>query len=276
MAMPSRAKGIMALGMGRFLTLAGLYLGSSVAVVSEAAPRRGQAPDLNSIERILTDATERADLLELEYGVRGGLLGVMEAQERFDEGLSDFMISEGSDVIDNYEPAAMNFFAVYDSRALVGTGQHSESLYYLAESLYRLDNHDLALLYFETLAADERSFFLDKAVGRQLEIYARKKDLAQFQKVYNAYVRSQKVPSTDELEYKLGKSFYFMQQRDLAKRAFQKIASDDSNIGEHVCDRAERLQDLENPYLAKACYFMGVMRRILSTRLLDKILIKNR
>ena len=196
----------MAFGMGRFVTLAGLYLGSSFVMVAEAAPRRGQVPDLNAIERVLNDAAERADVLELEYGVRGGLLGVMEAQERFDEGLSDFMMSEGSDVIDNYEPAAMNFFAVYDSRALVGTGQHSESLYYLAESLYRLHNHDLALLYYETLAADESSFFLDKAVGRSWR-FMRATRTSSVSKVYNAYVPFQKVRLRMNLNTSLAKAF---------------------------------------------------------------------
>ena len=58
-----------------------------------------------------------------------------------------------------------------------------------------------------------------------------------------------------------------MQQRDLAKRAFQKIASDSANSSEHVCARAERLKDQENPYLAKACYFMGVMSTFLESDL---------
>jgi TolA-binding protein len=244
------------MGKRRIAEIAGISLGLSLAHDVGAAGRRSQETTLTRIEILLEDAKNRTDALDLEYRNRGGLLGGEEAKERYEEGVYLFWLG-------SYEPAAMNFYALVESKALGHAGKHQDAEWYLAESLYELQNYRIANDFYTAISDQGPShLFFEDAVRKQLDIHAVLGDQDSFKNVYDRYIKTLRVEQTDSLAYTLGKSFYRRGDIQQAKLAFMQIGIQPGERDQGVCVRAAAVSSLENEYLGKACYFMGVMNSL--------------
>jgi len=186
---------------------------------------RSVANKLVKAERVLVSAERRAEKGSMEYTQRRGLLGALEAEQRYEDAVYRFMIED-------YEKAALNFHTLVESSALTSVEYSQDADWYLAESLFELRNYVSAVAAYERILDEGPShLFFDDAVRRQLEIFGIIHDNDKFYEVYKAYILSGRVTATDEVKYTVAKSFYRQAEIVRAKSMFAEMGPESSMFG---------------------------------------------
>ena len=99
--------------------------------------------------------------------------------------------------------------------------------WYLAECLMEDGNRVTAVeAYQRVIDFGQAHPFFNDAVRRQLEAYGYLKDSDGFYGVYNRYIVTSVVPTTDEVRYSMGKSFYHQGDWTRAKSLFAEVSGD--------------------------------------------------
>jgi tetratricopeptide (TPR) repeat protein len=197
---------------------------------------RAHSDELNRIDNELIEIEGRMDRLSLDFTQRRGLIGAAEARQRYEDAVYSYLIGE-------YETAAITFFALVESEALITEELDLDSEWYLAECLFEMNNYVTAIDAYEHIVDTGAShpFFVD-AVRRQLEVYGLTQDSENFQDLYRRYILSGLVSPTDQIKYTVAKSFYRQGPRSYAraKGLFSELLPD-------------------SLYFSRARYFMGTI-----------------
>jgi tetratricopeptide (TPR) repeat protein len=188
-------------------------MGGSVA---EAA-RPGLAGRLDGITLSSGMVGKRLARLEKEYGHRRGLIGAQAAEARFRDAVFAYLIED-------YDRAATVFYTLVEADALVEPALAEDAEWFLAECLFEEGNYVTSVQAYDRIIRKGRAhpFFYD-AVRRQLEAHGRLKDSKAFYAVYNRFIVTQIVPTTDAVKYSVGKSFYHQGDNARAKALFAEI-----------------------------------------------------
>lgn len=206
----------------------------SVVLPSAWALDRATNERLSDLEAETVQLRDQVEGIRQNYTERVGLIGVAEAQERYQKAVYHYLIGEP-------EPAALSFHILVQSRAL-GTGSLSrDSDWYLGETLFEMGNTRTAAEAYERIVTQGsvHPFFSD-AVRRTMESFAVLGDTASFQSYYNNYIVTGKVPSTDLITYSLARSFYIQGQSPRAVDMFNSLPPN-------------------SEYYSRARYFLGVI-----------------
>gem|GEM_PF-1053518 len=202
----------------RSLTLVGLCLGATGTAFASGVGLR-----LESVDRGVAVVESRLASLEREYSHRRGLIGAHAADVRFENAVYDFLVGD-------YSNACTSFYTLVESEALVDAAMARDAEWYLAECLMEDGNRVTAVeAYQRVIDFGQAHPFFNDAVRRQLEAYGFLKDSDGFYGVYNRYIVTSVVPTTDEVRYSMGKSFYHQGDWTRAKSLFAEV-SGDSNM----------------------------------------------
>jgi len=178
---------------------------------------------LESVDRGVAVVESRLASLEREYSHRRGLIGAHAADVRFENAVYDFLVGD-------YSNACTSFYTLVESEALVDAAMARDAEWYLAECLMEDGNRVTAVeAYQRVIDFGQAHPFFNDAVRRQLEAYGFLKDSDGFYGVYNRYIVTSVVPTTDEVRYSMGKSFYHQGDWTRAKSLFAEV-SGDSNM----------------------------------------------
>jgi TolA-binding protein len=213
----------------RSVTLVLAILGSAPASAASAVGLRMEAVSRSAdmIERKLAS-------LEREYGHRRGLIGAEAAESRFEDAVFAFLVED-------YERAATVFYTLVEAEALVQPDLARDAEWYLAECLIEDGNMGTAVEAYQRIIDQGAGHpFFNDAVRRQLEAYGFLKDTPGFYRVYNRYIVTSIVPTTDEVRYSMAKSFYHQGDWTRAKALFAEIVP-------------------ANPMYTRARYFLGAI-----------------
>ena len=175
---------------------------------------------LESVDRGVAVVESRLAALEREYSHRRGLIGAHAADVRFENAVYDFLVGD-------YGRACTSFYTLVESEALVDAAVARDAEWYLAECLMEDGNRVTAVeAYQRVIDFGQAHPFFDDAVRRQLEAYGYLKDSDGFYGVYNRYIVTSVVPTTDEVRYSMGKSFYHQGDWTRAKSLFAEVSGD--------------------------------------------------
>jgi tetratricopeptide (TPR) repeat protein len=172
--------------------------------------------------------------LEREYSHRRGLIGAHAAEGRFEEGVFSYLIQD-------FERAAVTFYTLVEAEALVDPSLARDAEWYLAECLMEDGNFTTAVeAYQRIIAFGQAHPFFNDSVRRQLEAYGYLEDPEGFYDVYNRFIVTAIVPTTDKVKYSMGKSFYHQGDWTRAKSLFAEVSG-------------------ESPMFTRARYFLGAI-----------------
>ena len=189
---------------------------------------------MDSVARSVGLIEARIAGLEREYGHRRGLIGAHAAEIRFEDGVFAYLVED-------YNRAATIFFTLVEAEALVEDSFARDAEWYLAECLLEDSNYMSAVDAYQRIIAQGQSHpFFSDAVRRQLEAYGYLRDSAGFYRVYNRYIVTSIVPTTDEVQYSMAKSFYHQGDWTRAKSLFAEVSAD-------------------SPMYTRARYFLGAI-----------------
>jgi tetratricopeptide (TPR) repeat protein len=184
--------------------------------LSVAAPS-GFDTRIESVERNAKMVENRLSRLEREYGHRRGLIGAEEAESRYEDAVFAYLVED-------YERAATIFFTLVEAEALVRPNLARDAEWYLGECLFEEGNYLTSVEAYERIIEAGRSHpFFNDAVRRQLEAFGRLKDTGRFYQVYNRFIVTGIVPTTDAVKYSIAKSFYHQGDAARAKGLFSEI-----------------------------------------------------
>lgn len=157
--------------------------------------------------------------LSADFTRQRGLIGPEEAKRRFSDAVYAFMVGQ-------YDSSAQQFFALVESKALSDPALLRESEWYLAESLYELENLVIAAQGYQVIVEQGVSHpFFPDAVRRLIEIYSVQNDTDRFNEVYRRYVASGTVAASDLVKYTVAKSFWRQGQNAKAKSLLSELAA---------------------------------------------------
>lgn len=216
---------------GRLLP-ATLLLALSVGSPAAWAAERGVG--VKELEAETQDLQKQAEDIRRNFTERSGLIGVTEARERYEDALYLYLVKD-------YESAATSFYILVQSRALGNMDLARDSEWYLAECLFELGNYRTAEEAYRSIAekGQQHAYFPD-AIRRLLEVYALLGDVERFDRYYNDFIVSGKVPATELINYTLAKSFYRRGEFNRSKSMFDSLPP-------------------SSPYYGRARYFLGVL-----------------
>lgn len=210
-----------------------IFLALLLSGPAVAADRPG-AGRLDEIEGQAQGLIKDSDRLRRNFTERSGLIGVAEARERYEDALYLFLLKD-------YESAATSFYILVQSRSLGNMDLARDSEWYLAECLFELGNYRTAEEAYRSIAekGTQHPYFSD-AVRRLLEVYGILGDVERFDRYYNDFIISGKVPATELINYTLAKSFYRRSEFNRAKSMFDGLPA-------------------TSPYYGRSRYFLGVL-----------------
>lgn len=200
---------------GLQVVLACLCFGAGQAVAAS-----GTALRLESVSRSAELVEAKLESLEREYSHRRGLIGAHTAEGRFEDGVFAYLVED-------YEKAAVTFYTLVESDALTDPALARDAEWYLAECLLEFRNTRAAVEAYQRIIdfGQAHPFFSD-AVRRQLEAYGYLKDSEGFYGVYNRYIVTAIVPTTDKVKYSMAKSFYHQGDWTRAKALFAEVSGE--------------------------------------------------
>ena len=203
------------IGSLRWLVLSSLVLRVETAVAGPGVQLR-----LEAVNRSAGVVEQKLVSLEAEYGRRRGLIGAHTAEGRFEDGVYGYLVED-------YDKAAVTFFTLVEADALSNDALARDAEWYLAECLMEDGNTGSAVGAYQRIIdfGQSHPFFSD-AVRRQLEAFGVLKDSEGFYRVYNQYIVTSIVPTTDEVRYSMGKSFYHQGDWTRAKSLFSEVSGD--------------------------------------------------
>ena len=212
----------------------GLGLVALLAAPPAFAVDRATSERLKDLETEVVGLGGRVEQTRLNFTERSGLIGVTEARQRYEDAVYLFLIGD-------YSNAATSFYILVQSRALGNVDLSRDSEWYLAECLFEMENYRTADEAYGAIVAKgpDHPFFAD-AIRRELEVYGLIGDTEAFDRTYNTYIVSGKVPTTELINYTLSKSFYRRGEYARSKAGFETIPA-------------------TSPYYTRARYFLGVL-----------------
>lgn len=223
-----------------------LLLGLAVSTVQAADQRSERGSDrsgdqknektpekLRFFEEDLGKLSTNLEDLRRNFTNRSGLIGVTEARKRYEEAVYKFLTG-------SFEPAAMEFFILVQSKSLATMELAQDAEWYLGESLFQLENYRTATESFRSIIekGPGHPYFSD-AVVRSLEAFAILGDTARFDSYYNAYILTGKVKTNELINYTLAKSFRLRGEIARSRGVLEGFSAD-------------------SPYYSRARYFLGV------------------
>ncbi len=211
----------------------GLVLALLVAPLASAAEKA--PPDrMRDLEGEATSLQAQSEEIRQNFTERSGLIGVGEARERYEDAVYLFLVKD-------YEAAATSFYILVQSRALGNADLSRDSEWYLAECLFELGNYRTAEEAYRSISekGGQHPYFPD-AIRRLLEVYGIVGDTERFDRYYNDFIVTGKVPTTELISYTLAKSFYRRGEFNRAKGMFDSLPA-------------------TSPYYSRSRYFLGVL-----------------
>ncbi len=211
-------------------------IGLLLALVA-ASPVASAAERVGGIKELELDAArlqKESEEIRRNFTERSGLIGVTEARERYEDALYLYLVKD-------YENAATSFYILVQSRALGNMELARDSEWYLAECLFEMSNYRTSEEAYRSIAekGSQHPYFPD-AIRRLLEVYAILGDVERFDRFYNDFIVSGKVPATELINYTLAKSFYRRGEFNRSKAMFESLPP-------------------TSPYYGRARYFLGVL-----------------
>ena len=207
--------------------LLAMLLTAQVAVAQDLEAR------LDGVDEVVEGLLRRSRALEGQVAPGSGYITEDQAVQRFQDFLYLHLTGEN-------EQAAQGFFALVTSGALGDAGLHRDAEWYLADSLYEVNNLATAEARFLVIANDDKHPFRSDAIRRLLELYSKSHQSDKFQEIYEREVVRGRVEATDAINYAVAKAFYAQHQPDVAAAQFEKIGATSNIYG-------------------KAAYFRGVI-----------------
>lgn len=224
---------------GRLLALA-LSAPSALALADEPKP-----PDVDAlkkrvdrVESNLSVAEDRLSFLEREYVQKQDLTEEQQIAQTFAKGAAQF--GDG-----DYQSASIQFYDILGKPLFKDSANYDDAVYYLAESLYRLDNELGARHYFRELLELKRSHFRP-ALVRYLELSSRFNQYDGIE-MYVEKARAADGSLPPEVAYVYGK--WLLQRRDLSLADRVRRAS----------SQLQPVADGESEYRLQAAYLLSVM-----------------
>ncbi len=183
---------------------------SSVSLGASGGKSKGKGPGSPSEQ--LEGVTSGAAALQVRYEVAkeqaAGLANgaVARASRRFQDGVFAYLTGA-------YSSASLLFYAVIDSKALVGRPEQPEAEWYLGECLYQDRNYYSARNAFATVVDQGASHpFYEDSLLKLIEIHGLIGDVPGFMKLYQTHaarVGGPETPAALRVRYAMGKALYF-------------------------------------------------------------------
>jgi len=214
-------------------------------LTSSAAGAQSLEVRLDGVDEVVESLLRRSRALEGQVTPGSGYITEKQAVLRFQDYLFLHLVGE-------YEEAAQGFFALVTSGALGDAGLHRDAEWYLADSLFMVDNLATAAARFEVIASEARHPFRPDAVRRLLELYAKSGQTEAFYDLYEREIVRGRVTATDSINYAVGKAFYAQDEMADATRHFERVPVDSPLYGKAVYFRATML--LLDSRLAEAAF----------------------
>ncbi len=213
------------------LTIRSLAL--SLALIGSASAKEEINEQLTLIEDGAAEITAATDELEDDVAPGRGFITSAQATERFQDYVFLFMTKD-------YEAAAEGFFTLVTTAALSNAGLHRDAEWYLAESLFFMENLATAEARYQVIADDMQHPFRDDAVRRLLELYASSGQVQAFYALYEQEIVQGRVRPSDLITYAVAKAFYRSDDYPAARKNFEDLGPD-------------------SPFHGKALYFLGAL-----------------
>ena len=205
--------------------------------------------DLDIVAETVDQLLRRSKVLEEQLRPGATYINEAAAIQRFQDNVYLYMVGE-------YPLAAEGFFTLVTAGALGDAGLHRDAEWYLADSLYAMNNFDTAELRFKVLVEDGQHPFRDDAVRRLLELYAKQARTDDFYALYESEVLRGRVQATDVVVYSVGKAFFAQGEYTQARVELSKVIS-------------------ESPWYGKSQYILGAID-VAEERLDDSIALFER
>ena len=167
----------------------------------------------------LMDLQQQVESVGQNYSRRSGLIGSTDAKSRFDDAVVQYLLG-------NYKSAAETLYVLLETESLHGLegfDYEREAEWYIADSAYRLGQYALLEEYAYRIIEQPGHLFFTDAVRLLLESYGRRDQSVDFQQIYRRFVITGQVESSNELNYSIGKSFYFQGDTSQAKQALFEV-----------------------------------------------------
>jgi TolA-binding protein len=162
-----------------------------------------------------------------------GFITPDQAEQRYRDYVFLYLVGE-------YQQAAEGFFSLVTTLALADAGLQWDAEWYLAESVYKMQNLRTARQYYADIVASDDHPFREDAVRRLLEIHVDLEDDEAFQALYEREILSGRVRSSDLITYAVGKAFFEKGDYVQAKSALGDLLPD-------------------SPFYRKARYILGAI-----------------
>ena len=187
-----------------FLTLFLGLGGTAFARPIGNAPLNNLKTEVDTLEKTYTD-------LSNAYTNRRGLLSAYEAQNKYEQAITHYLIGE-------YEEAAMILFTLVESDALADEVLRTDSEWYLAHSTFLLGNYSIASdIFYYIIESGESHPFYEDSVRTLLELYGLTRNTKMFDRTYERFILSGRVSTTDAINYSIGKSLFWQNENARSK-----------------------------------------------------------
>ena len=192
-------------------------LGTLAAVCLAASPAWAQDArvQFDDVQREADGLLSWAMQLEHAAADQQGLLDRRDAQLRYEEGLFAWMTGD-------HQRSAEVFWGL--TRLMGPDPLRDESEWYLAQSLFELGHHDLALVELDKASNSDTHAFRDAAANLKLRVLADLQRHAEFASFVDALDREGRLERDEELIYLLGRSRMLLGDRDEAETLLAQIS----------------------------------------------------
>jgi len=164
----------------------------------------------------LSEIEAEIGLIASNYEVRGKVLGQADAEARFNEALTQYLLGD-------YKKAAETFYVLLETDSVYGSGFVQEAEWYLVDSAFRIGQYALVEEFAKQISNNPGHMFFTDAIRLLLESHGRRGRSDKFREDYRRFVLSGYVESSDALNYAIGKSLYFQGDTPQAKQALFEI-----------------------------------------------------
>ena len=154
--------------------------------------------------------------IQSNYERRGSVLGQADAEDRFNEALTDYLLGK-------YKKAAEQFYVLLETESVYGAGFVQEAEWYLVDSAFRIGQYALVEEFAKQISNNPGHMFFTDAIRLLLESHGLRGRSDKFREDYRRFVLSGYVESSDALNYAIGKSLYFQGDTPQAKQALFEI-----------------------------------------------------
>jgi len=132
-------------------------------------------------------------------------------------------------LLKDYDRASIVFLDLVHNPSIKGTPAHRDSLYYLGDSLYHLNNLIGSRRHFKDLVDEGAGDYYADALTRLIEIATRTADYEQVEELYQTAKREPGA-MTPQLRYAYGKSLFFQEKYVDAVQIFEQVPAE-SEVG---------------------------------------------